>query len=451
MKRVLLALVLAVAARADEAGFVGIFDGRTLDGWVGQDASFWSVEDGAITGTIATNHRPTLNQYLVWQGGLVGDFELKLDFRLAGAAAKGANGGFQFRSRLLPNGDVGGYQIDNNRDTPWKVRIYDEFGRHNLALPGERTVFGADGRRTLEKMALAPETTNFAVEAWHAYHLIADGPKLSLFINGRLIAETTDRDADSFEAHGLLALQLHTGPPQKAQFRNIRLKTIRPPPPVGSRDELLARAVFHWQPGERLNAHQPMVKAAGAITPGLVREGTTMRIARFERAHFDLQFEFNQPKAWNMSGEAMTVWLRARVPDGNWTTALVAKRGSHDTCNFNLFSVDLPATPGPDIGFEIHTDRGFFMVSFPVSRIDAKAWHDLLGIYDGRALRIVCDGTTMAEVPASGALTANQEPFLVGAETDKGRVVRPFTGEMADVALWTRALDGKAVATLLAP
>ncbi|HRY49709.1 MAG TPA: hypothetical protein P5186_16795 [Candidatus Paceibacterota bacterium] len=49
-------------------GFEPIFDGCTLNGWQGQDMSFWSVEDEAITGTISPEHAPKLNQYLVWQG-----------------------------------------------------------------------------------------------------------------------------------------------------------------------------------------------------------------------------------------------------------------------------------------------------------------------------------------------------------------------------------------------
>jgi hypothetical protein len=42
------------ASAAD--GFEPIFDGRTLEGWQGPDMSLWSVEDGAITGTISPGH-----------------------------------------------------------------------------------------------------------------------------------------------------------------------------------------------------------------------------------------------------------------------------------------------------------------------------------------------------------------------------------------------------------
>src|SRR6478752_8714705 len=117
-------MLLACAASADEPGFQPIFDGRSLDGWRGQDMSFWSVEDGAITGTISPEHVPPMNQYLVWQPELVENFQLKLDFRLTDSTTNFTNGGFQFRSRRLPNGDVAGYQVDNNFGQPWKVRLY---------------------------------------------------------------------------------------------------------------------------------------------------------------------------------------------------------------------------------------------------------------------------------------------------------------------------------------
>ena len=131
-------------------GFEPIFDGRTLNGWQGQDMSFWSVEDGAITGTISPEHAPKLNQYLIWQGGMLDDFELKLTFRLRSTNSPAVNGGFQFRSRRLPNGDVAGYQVDNNYLQPWKARLYDEFGRHD-PRGGGLSVYQSVSRRILSE------------------------------------------------------------------------------------------------------------------------------------------------------------------------------------------------------------------------------------------------------------------------------------------------------------
>jgi hypothetical protein len=394
----LLAIGCHAVRRAPLAdGFEPIFDGRTLNGWQGQDMSFWSIEDGAITGTISSEHAPKLNQYLIWQGGMLDDFELKLTFRLRSTNSPVVNSGFQFRSRRLPNGDVAGYQVDNNYLQPWKARLYDEFGRHDLALQGERTVFDRDGIKHKEKLNLEPGADDFRLDEWHEYHLIAQDRKLSLRVNGKLIAQVTDNDDDSYEALGLLAIQLHTGPPMKAQFKDIRLKRLQPAHEPTARDLLLADASLTWQFGERLNAHQPPLKAVGKITANVPAVGSGARagsvVAKFESAYFDLERDLNQPKLWSIPGEALTVYLRARVPDGNWNAGLLAKRGNHDVMNFCLFGADLKGTPGPDIGFEVHTDKGFVMVSFPLSQIDVTGWLDLVGRYDGRKIYL-CSAMT---------------------------------------------------------
>jgi len=128
-----------VVAAAGENGFEPIFDGRSLAGWETPDPSYWTVEDGAITARITKEHSCAVNQYLVWTGGELADFELKLKSRVNGEG--GINNGFQFRSRRLPDHDICGYQVDNNLQTPWLVRLYDEYGRHTLAMLGERTLF----------------------------------------------------------------------------------------------------------------------------------------------------------------------------------------------------------------------------------------------------------------------------------------------------------------------
>ncbi len=435
-------LVLAAlplpAMCADEAGYESIFNGTSLDGWLGQDMSFWSVEDGAITGTISAEHSPAMNQYLVWQRDLVEDFELKLDFRLTGSTTPNTNGGFQFRSRRLPNGDVAGYQVDNNFAQPWKVRLYDEFGRHDLALEGQRSRFDANGHRHVDKLELEPGASDFQLDAWHEYHLLARGPLLVLRINGKLVAECTDGDPEQFEALGVLAMQLHTGAPMKAQFRNLRIKRLPTSGELSPRERLLATAALDWRLGERTASHQPPLKTTGKVTAppagGGTPRSTGAHVAHMESAYFD------GGPAWNTPGNAITVYLRARAAGGEWKYALFSKRGGLDRLNFNLFSADLPQSDGSDIGFEIRTDKGFFQVSFPVIQIDPAAWHDLVGRYDGAWLSLACDGKVLARAPAAGNLVQNTEPILIGAETDGGQVVRPFSGELAEAALWTRAI-----------
>src|SRR5918992_1335643 len=70
-----------------------LFNGRDLTGWDG-DPRFWTVEDGAITGRTTAANPTKGNTFLIWKGGTLKDFELRLKFRI-----EGGNSGVQFRSK----------------------------------------------------------------------------------------------------------------------------------------------------------------------------------------------------------------------------------------------------------------------------------------------------------------------------------------------------------------
>jgi sucrose-6-phosphate hydrolase SacC (GH32 family) len=222
---ILFSASVALAGESDP-GFQSLFDGKTLTGWRAADMSFWSVEDGAITAKITAQHPLPANLYLIWQGGELADFELKLKHRVFGSPR--INCGFQFRSRELPNHDLLGYQVDNNLDTPWLVRLYEEHGRHTLAWRGERTVIDEQGQIAKTQIAEAQGPAGFKLEDWHEYHLVCAGPRLTLKVNGHQVAETCDHDPRHQAEQGILALQLHTGPVTTAQFKDIRLKILKP-------------------------------------------------------------------------------------------------------------------------------------------------------------------------------------------------------------------------------
>src|SRR5579862_2663478 len=107
MKRIFLAILLvsgcAPGPAPDADGFIEIFDGKTLDGWSAPDPSFFSVQDGAITGEATPKHLPPYNQFIVWKGGTVKDFDLRFKFRITGPKA---NSGMQFRSTVKEKGLV---------------------------------------------------------------------------------------------------------------------------------------------------------------------------------------------------------------------------------------------------------------------------------------------------------------------------------------------------------
>jgi hypothetical protein len=442
---------LAVAECADP-DFQRIFDGKSLDGWKPTGSGYWSVEDGAITGRITREHPCAVNQYLVWDGQPLADFELELQSRMRGDG--NINGGFQFRSRLLPDGDVCGYQVDNNLNTPWAVRLYDEYGRHTLAWRGEHVVIDAAGSRTVAPCADAAGAAWFRLDEWHEYHLTCIGSRITLRVDGRLAAVVEDGDPRRQDLQGILALQLHSGPPSVVQFKNIRLKALSEPEPErpvhppalhGSRRDAVAwwpldAAGHGLQPPLR---HVPQwAKFEMNVRAGGAKARSNARVLVMDGTHLDAGADLHAGPA------AASVYLRCRSPRGVWNSSLFGKRDGRDMLHFNLFSVNGSPASEPEIGFEIRTDRGAAAARFPVSQIDPTAWHDLLGVYDGQAVAIYCDGKRMAEKPWSGQLQRNTAPLLIGAEMDQGKIVRHFVGELEAAAIWSRALTDQEIAAL---
>ena len=220
----LIPLVLAspFLAREDD-GFKSIFDGKTLEGWEAPDMSYWSVEDGAITAESTEANPCTSNQFLVWQGGDVADFELKAKFRLA---ENRGNSGIQFRSKIRSDGMGIGYQADILPSGPWCGALAEEYtDREPLMVPnGHKTVVDVDGKRTCT--AVGEPVSLRKPGEWNEYHIIARGHHMILKVNGRVSAEFIDNDPKEFDPSGILGLQLRSGPAMKVQFKEILLKQL---------------------------------------------------------------------------------------------------------------------------------------------------------------------------------------------------------------------------------
>lgn len=215
-------LLIAVPAFADD-GYKSIFDGKTLEGWDALNMSYWSVEDGAITAQSTDENPCTMNQFLVWQGGDVADFELKARFRLENNSG---NSGIQFRSVISPEGQGVGYQADILPGGEWCGALCDEYTtRKALVAPnGHKTVIDAEGNWTTTSLG-EPVTLRKAGE-WNDYHVVAKGPHIILTVNGQKSAEAIDEEVGKSHAKGILALQLRSGPPMKVQFKDIYLKQL---------------------------------------------------------------------------------------------------------------------------------------------------------------------------------------------------------------------------------
>jgi hypothetical protein len=156
---------------------------------------------------------------------------------------------------------------------------------------------------------------------------------------------------------------------------------------------------------------------------------------------------FDAGKELHASGEELTVYLRLRDPVGKWDSALMGKRASEaeGPVHFSLFSAERPDL-GPEISFHIKTERSEAAASFRVSEIDATAWHNLVGRYDGRSVELFCDGRLMARAPLQGKLVPNSFPLLVGAANSEGKVAPQFRGEVEECAIWQRALSDAEIA-----
>ena len=206
-----------------EDGFVPIFNGTSLEGWEGRP-TFWRVEDGTIVGETTPDNPTKGNTFLIWRDGLLDDFELRLSYRLTGG-----NSGIQYRSRDLGDFVVGGYQADFEAGPKYSGILYEEKGRGILTLRGQRTFIGPDGTKGSGGMIGLPEDLQQAIrsDGWNDYRIVARGPHLQHFINGQLMAETFDNEQGARAEQGVLALQVHAGPPMKVEFRDIRLKRLR--------------------------------------------------------------------------------------------------------------------------------------------------------------------------------------------------------------------------------
>ena len=214
----------------EPAGMVRIFNGQDLNDWDG-DLRLWSVKDGVIRGETTKENSTKGNTFLIWKGGELGDFDLRLSFKL-----RNHNSGVQYRSKRLPSDPknnpwgITGYQaeIDN---TPGKAGyLYHEKGRLKLAFVGEKVEMDADGKRQVvgslgDGEAIAK---TYKPGDWNDYVIIGRGNHIMHFVNGIQTIDLVDNDPKGRAMSGLLALQMHAGDPMLVEFKDIRLKNSPP-------------------------------------------------------------------------------------------------------------------------------------------------------------------------------------------------------------------------------
>jgi hypothetical protein len=229
----------SVQASEQKADFISLFDGKSLDGWE-FDPVYWSVKDEAIVGEITAATLLKNNTFIIWKGGELGDFELKLDFWIS---EKG-NSGVQYRSDRfteLPYA-LRGYQADIDGGNLYTGQNYEERKRTTLAYRGQKTQIAAapdsitsvgdyvrnnawKGLVLVDELGDRTALGNLIKKGeWNTIHIVAKGNLMKHYVNGTLMSEVLDTDAKNRKLSGLFGFQVHVGPPMKVMFKNILLK-----------------------------------------------------------------------------------------------------------------------------------------------------------------------------------------------------------------------------------
>ncbi len=249
---------------SDNAGWVSLFDGDTLNGWSG-DTRYWGIKDGAIY-VEPTCEKPTGTIYLVWQGGDLANFMLK--FESKGTAS--VNGGVQFRSYMTADNnvdikypgrggggflatagrgpgmfggrsgrgggrgpgagrgpqcanpgtppsaeerakfDMAGPQFDFDANNRYSGQYYEQASSRGIAAPPGSIVLAEPGKRIVMSTIADKATLDswFKKDDYNQFLLIANGNVSSMFMNGHLISVFIDDDPAYFRRSGKLGLEV---------------------------------------------------------------------------------------------------------------------------------------------------------------------------------------------------------------------------------------------------
>jgi type 1 glutamine amidotransferase len=242
-------------ARAEEgSGYRSLFDGKSLEGWDG-DPKLWSVQDGLLVGQTSAEDPLKKNTFLIWRGGEPGDFVMELEYKI-----EGGNSGIQYRSFELPQlpdrkWGIGGYQADIDDARGYAGINYGEQFRGILAQRGTESVVGADHKsKAVATFAKTDDLKNKIKERdWNRYSIVARGNRMTHYINGWKTSVTIDDDVEMRRDKGLIALQLHVGPPMKVQFRTIKLRELPPKADAAGKQKIVFVA---GNPSHGYGAHE---------------------------------------------------------------------------------------------------------------------------------------------------------------------------------------------------
>ena len=193
----------------DAEGFTTILGKGHTDGWTLND-DWMKIEDGIlIAGSYGKNEGKKVpkTMYAVHDKTYY-NFELRADIKVVGPEK--SNAGFQIRSSYdEEKATMAGYQADVG-EKYWG-RLYDQSRGRGLLGQYE------------EGIDLAKDIN---WNEWNSYVVRCEGPRIRIWINGKLFTDYTEKTEKFIGVKGRLGLQLHWGPPSVRYHRNIRIKEL---------------------------------------------------------------------------------------------------------------------------------------------------------------------------------------------------------------------------------
>ena len=201
----LLVILMLVAAAFAAAKPARLFDGKSFKGWNG-NLQIFRIENGALVGG-SLKDKIARNEFLCTDKEY-SDFVLRAKFKLLGDPTK-ANAGIQFRTKRIPNhNEVIGYQADMGQNY-WGA-LYDESRR----------------KKVLEQPNLDELKKVLKPNDWNNYEIRAEGKRIRLSINGMQTVDYTEAD-DSIAQTGCICVQIHSGPPSEAWYKDITIEQLK--------------------------------------------------------------------------------------------------------------------------------------------------------------------------------------------------------------------------------
>lgn len=234
MKQFFLAILLAAttATAADDDGFVPLFNGSDLTGWVNANCApeTWSVRDGVIHCTgFPTGAMRTERQYE--------NFILEVEWRHLSSG--GNSGVFIWGTPIAAPGvpflrGIEVQVLDHGFNVPGKNEWYTT---HGDVFPIHGATMKPFGRHNKSRSFPSEERSKGTPE-WNHYRIVCSNGVIRLSVNSQEVSGGEDCNYRK----GYLALESEGAP---VEFRNLRLKEL---PSSGAKADVTAPVDAGWRP-----------------------------------------------------------------------------------------------------------------------------------------------------------------------------------------------------------